>query len=236
MSTIAIMQPYFFPYLGYFSLIRNSDHFVFFDTPQYIRKGWVNRNRILHLKEEFNYITVPVKKSPQITAINEILIDQSVNWQEKLLGQFTLYRRKAPYYDEVINLLKSCFQLPTEYLSEFNILSMVKVCDYLGLKLSYGIFSKMNIEFDNIQEPDDWALEITKRLGYSRYINPPGGIAFFNREKYKKNNIELEFLKINLKPYIQKMGHFTEGLSILDVMMFCSPKEIIGFLDDYNLI
>ena len=84
---IAIMQPYFFPYIGYFSLIKNTDHFIFFDTPQYIRKGWINRNRIIGANGDATFFTVPVQKMPRETAINKMLISQNEDWKQKILGQ-----------------------------------------------------------------------------------------------------------------------------------------------------
>ena len=98
---VAIMQPYFFPYIGYFSLIKNTDHFVFFDTPQYIRKGWINRNRIIGGGGKDIYFTVPIVKAPQDTAIRDIKIDTGSNWQEKMRGQLSIYKKRAPFYRDV---------------------------------------------------------------------------------------------------------------------------------------
>ena len=90
---IEIMQPYLFPYIGYFSLIKNTDHFVFFDTPQYIRKGWINRNRIIGATGEAVFFTIPVQKAKRETPINKIMISQNENWKMKILGQLNVYKR-----------------------------------------------------------------------------------------------------------------------------------------------
>ena len=94
----------------------------------------------------------------------------------------------------------------------------------------------MDLKIDKVEAPDEWALNITKALGYDTYINPPGGMSFFDRKKYEAENINLEFLKINLKPYIQRIGKFEEGLSIIDAMMFLKPEEINEMLDDYTIL
>lgn len=233
---IAIMQPYLFPYLGYFALIDYTDKFIFFDDVQYIKKGWINRNRFLRADGNVAFFTVPIKNAPRETFINQIEIDYSQRWMEKINGQFSAYKRKAPYYNEVQDLMMSVFLKNKKTISEIAIESIVATCRYLGITIDYEIFSEMNMGELNVCEADDWALEITKKLSFSEYVNPPGGITFFDREKYRKNNVKLNFLKSTLPTYVQRNGHFEPGLSILDVMMFCSVKEISDMLKQNLLI
>lgn len=232
---IAIMQPYLFPYIGYFSLIRNTDHFVFFDTPQYIRKGWINRNRILGATGGDVYFTVPVEKCPRETPINEVKISYKENWKEKWMGQFTVYKKRAPYYATVMQLIQDVLNCHTPYISELAINSVIKTCQYLGIELNYDIYSHMDLPLVHVDAPDEWALEITKAMQYDTYVNPPGGKTFFDADKYQKANIELEFLTQELQEYNQRVREFVPGLSILDVMMFCTPKEIIGMMESYRI-
>ena len=227
------MQPYLFPYIGYFSLIRNTDHFVFFDTPQYIRKGWINRNRIMKIGGGDIYFTVPVEKSHKNVAINEVKISYSEAWERKLMGQFSLYKKRAPYYETVTKLLMEVIGERPKYISELAIKSVVKSCEYLGLNFSYDIFSKMEMPDFEVEAPDEWALFITKYMGYDTYVNPPGGKSFFDRDKYRKMDIKLQFLIQELKPYFQKGKEFIPGLSILDLMMFCKPDEICKMMELY---
>lgn len=231
---IAIMQPYFFPYIGYFSLIKNSDYFIFFDTPQYIRKGWINRNRIIGANGDAVFFTVPVKKMPRETPINKVLISQNEDWRMKILGQLNVYKR-APHYVEVIELVKSTLDIQTLSISELAIKSILNTCEYLGIRTKKDIFSKMNLSLPQINEPDEWALYITRELGYDTYINPPGGKSFFDREKYINENIELQFLSTEIVPYRQKGTEFIPALSIIDVMMFCDVQTIHKMLDNYKL-
>ncbi len=234
---LGIMQPYFFPYLGYFSLIKYSERFVFFDTPQYISHGWVNRNRILKPDGTPGYITVPIQKAKQTATIEEILISENSDWKEKIYGQLTSYKRKAPRYNDTIEFLHSI--LDKDYhnsLSVLNIETTKEVCNYLGIQRQFDTFSEMNLNIDDVKMPDEWALNITKALGGDIYVNPPGGQSFFDKNKYTANNIELQFLKSNLKPYIQRIGRFEPGLSVIDAMMFCNPEEINDILDDFVII
>ena len=233
---IGIMQPYFFPYIGYFSLINYVDRFVFFDTPQYINKGWVNRNRILKQDKKIGYITVPVKKMPRNTSIKDILITENVDWKNKIYGQLTVYKRIAPNYEDVICLLHNILDRKYNRLSSLNIETIKEVCEYLEIEKKFDIFSQMNLEITNINSPDEWALNITKMLKGDIYVNLPGGQLFIDRDKYKKETIKLEFLKSNLPRYIQRIGFFYSGLSIIDVLMFCYSKEIKEMLKDFIII
>lgn len=234
---IGIMQPYFFPYVGYFSLISYVDKFIFFDTPQYINHGWVNRNRVLKQDGTPDYIIVPVKKAPQKTPINKIEIAAGKGWRETIIGKLTVYKRKAPNYEIVMDFIKDIL-FASEYcnLSELNCSSIVRTCEFIGLRGKFNVFSKMDLQIEQVREPDEWALYITKALGGDTYVNPPGGQSFFNREKYRNENIKLQFLESELKPYIQRIGHFEPGLSIIDVMMFCKNDEIKEILEDYRII
>ena len=233
--TYGIMQPYFFPYLGYFSLIKHADRFIFFDTPQYIEHGWVNRNRILKQDGTPVYMTVPICKAPRETAIKDIQINGS-DWKEKIFGQLTVYKRKAPHYTETVEFLRDLLQPEGETLSEMNIRTTEAVCERIGLERSFDTFSKMELAIDPVEEPDEWALNIVRALHGDAYVNPPGGMDFFHAEKYRDAGIDLQFLKSNLPAYIQRIGHFEPGLSVVDAMMFCSPQEISEMLDDYRIL
>ena len=231
-----IMQPYFFPYLGYFSLIKYSDRFIFFDTPQYISHGWVNRNRVLKQDGTPNYIVVPIQKAPRETAIKDIRISEE-NWQDKIYGQLGVYKKRAPHYAETLDFLHST--LDRDYngsLAELNIATTVAVCTYLGIDRPFDTFSRMDLGIDAVAAPDEWALEITKTLGGDVYVNPPGGMSFFDNAKYAAAGIDLQFLSAKLPPYVQRIGHFEPGLSIIDAMMYCDKNAIVDMLDEYEIL
>lgn len=234
---IGLMQPYFFPYIGYFSLIEYVDKFIFFDTPQYINRGWVNRNRVLKQDGSTDYIIVPVKKAPQKTPIKDIEIADIKTWRETIIGKLTVYKRKAPNYSVVIDFIKDILY-SKEYnsLSELNCMSIVRTCEFIGLDGNFDILSKMNLEIKQIHAPDEWALYVTEALRGDVYVNPPGGKSFYDKEKFKSKNIKLQFLESGLKPYLQGVGQFEPGLSIIDIMMFCNENEIKDMLGNYRII
>ena len=236
MMKLGIMQPYFFPYIGYFSIIKYVDRFVFFDTPQYISHGWVNRNRIIKQDGTAGYIVVPIKKASHLTPINMIQINNDIKWREKIYGQLSVYKRKAPHYNHVLDVVTNILSKPWNNLSELNIYGIKESCKALCISTPFDRFSKMGIEINGVTAPDEWGLKISRSMGYDVYVNPPGGMSFFDREKYRKNDIKLEFLQAELVPYIQKIGHFEAGLSIIDIMMFCNVGEINCMLDSYNIL
>lgn len=237
MKILASMQPYFFPYLGYFSLIKHCDKFIFFDTPQYIRHGWCNRNRILKHDGTPNYITVPIKKAPRETPINEIMIDNSADWRAKIFGQLNVYKKTAPNYEQVIDFLHGVLDCENESLSRLCISTTKAVCEFLGIIADFGVFSEMELAIDDIHAPDEWALNMTKALHYDCYVNPPGGMSFFDPEKYAASGVKLEFLALDESvSYDQRLPEFVPALSVIDAMMFCTPEEISALLDRFSLL
>jgi WbqC-like protein family len=233
---VAIMQPYFFPYLGYFSLIKQTDIWVVFDTVQFIRHGWIERNRILKPLEGWQYIQAPLVKHSQKTIIKNIHVRNDEKWQEKIIAQLTHYKKKAPYFNEVITFLENALNYPSDGITHLNTHLLQKVCQYLKIPFNYQIFSTMNLEIALPTSPDEWGLNITKAIKGSTYINPYGGMDFFDKNKYLKAGIELKFLKTKLIPYRQKGLNFEAGLSIIDVMMFNTPEEINQLLDNYTYL
>lgn len=233
---IAIMQPYFMPYIGYFSLIKHSDQFILFDTPQFIRHGWIERNRILKPNGEPLYIKVPLKKSPRETEINKLVINNSENWQNKIIAQLVPYKKKAPNYWKVIALLNEIFEFETESIVELNYHSLLKICEYLSIPTPINIWSKMNVKIEEVNAPDEWGLNICKALKADVYYNPIGGTSFFDRTKYKSAGIELRFMETEPIIYKQLSNEFMPFLSIIDVIMFCDTEEINSMIDSYKLI
>lgn len=236
---IGIMQPYFFPYLGYFSLIKHTDEFILFDPVQFIRHGWIERNRILKPNEGWQYISVPLQKHGLSTIIQDVKINNNEKWREKLLAQLEHYKKRSPYYKETIDVVKNATALPPLSITDLNQQILMTVCEYLDIPFKSQIFSKMNLKIEPVHAADEWALNICKALGnINEYWNPPGGMDFFDRSKYEKAGIKLVFQKPILNFYSQRRGpeNFEPGLSIIDVMMFNSPEEINKMLDQYELL
>ncbi|NRS89388.1 hypothetical protein HNQ02_002317 [Flavobacterium sp. 7E] len=234
---VAIMQPYFAPYIGYISLIKHTDLFILLDGVQFIRHGWIERNRILNQDEGWIYIKVPLEKFSRETLIIDVKINNSTNWKNKILAQLVPYKKKAPYYFKVLNLLNNVFKNDYESIVILNRTMLKEIINYLGFSKDLPIFSEMVLNIEKPTASDEWALNVCKVLGDNiNYVNPIGGKNFFDSEKYSKNGIQINFQKMILDSYDQKRDSFEPGLSIIDVMMFNSPDEINVMLDNYELI
>lgn len=235
--TIAIMQPYFFPYVGYFSLIKHTDEFILFDPVQFIRHGWIERNRVLKQNEGWLYVQVPLIKGTRDVLIKDSLIDNSKgDWKGKMLAQLQPYKKIAPHYFKVIKLINEIFEGEYQSIVHLNKAVLEKTCQYLGMEKELPIFSEMNLEIEEPKAADEWALNISKAMGAKTYWNPPGGMDFFDKSKYDNAGIDLKFQKVALSEYNQKRTPFEAGLSIIDVMMFNSPEEINIMLDNFELV
>ena len=233
---LAIMQPYLFPYLGYFSLINQAEKFIIFDTPQFMRKGWIERNRIIKEGGGSVYIKVPLTKAPLGTSILEMEINNSSEWRNKIFAQLDIYKKKAPYFKQVITLVTESFSGDFVSISKLNENILRYVCEYLEIKTEIVVFSELNVDVEQPQAADEWALNICSAVGAKEYLNAVGGKDFFDAKKYSRNNVELFFIDQPLCEYKQFGGEFEAGLSILDVMMFNSPKDIMVMLDKGSLI
>jgi hypothetical protein len=232
---IAIMQPYFFPYLGYFQLINVVDRFILFDTPQFIRHGWIERNQILKPNGETLYIKVPLKKHARTITIKEIEINNSQNWKEKIFAQLVPYKRKAPYYRVTLALLQEALSIETNNIVELNKKILITICQYLGINTRIDIWSDMNVNIAPVNAPDEWALNICKSLKIQNYINPIGGKHFFDVDKFANENVKISFLSFNPRPYVQMTNQFVPFLSILDVLMFNSREDVCLMLNEFKL-
>jgi len=231
---IAIMQPYFLPYLGYYSLIKQVDRWIFNDEVQMIHKGWIQRNRILKQYGGWGYIMVPLHKHDHTELIKNITIRNNENWKEKILAQIRHYKKRAPYFYKVNAFLEDAFEKEFDSITKQNAFLIEQTCNYLGLDFEYEILSEMSLEIGQIDAPDDWSLNICKALGENHYLNPIMGKQFYNREKYDHAGIKINFLNWTCTPYKQFDDKFIDGLCVLDAMMFNSPEEIRQMLDNFT--
>ena len=229
---LGIMQPYFFPYLGYFDLIYQTDRWIVFDTVQYIRHGWINRNRVLHPKKGWLYIIVPVKYSRD-TLIMAVRIADDGKWKKRILGQLQHYKKKAPFYVQTIHLVEECLEIEESFVSRLNVRILEKVCSVLGIKFDYQFFSEMKLELGPINGPGDWALRISQVLGATEYVNPPGGAALFSPEEFRSAGIKLTIRQIPPMEYQCDGYEFIPNLSIIDVLMWNEPEKVKEYLEKH---
>lgn len=237
MKTLALMQPYFFPYIGYFMLIKHSDAFVILDAVQYIKDGWIKRNRILKpSRDDWQYVTVPVKKFHETTKIKDIEIDNTKEWKKKFFAQLSHYKSVSPYYAEVMDLLEYCLSIETNSINKLNGFILASVCDYLGITTPISFFSDYSPLERTPSYPDEWSLFFCKKYNYDRYINAPGGMSFFRKEQFLASDIKLEFIKPIRCEYSQRNINFISELSIIDLLFFNSKQQIDFYLQQVEFI
>lgn len=236
MTKVGIMQPYFFPYLGYFSLIKHTHKFILLDSVQSIRHGWLERNRVLRQDGGWLYIRVPLVKHSRATPIKDLLIDDRQPWRSKLTAQLQIYKRIAPHYRAVIDLVSGALAQDFTTLVSLNKATLEAVCSYLHIRRRLPLFSELDLDIEPPSAPDEWALNICRAMGdVSEYWNPPGGRAFMDASKYEAAGIRLRFHAVRLQEYDQRRQPFEAGLSIIDVLMFNSVEEVNTMLDSYQL-
>jgi hypothetical protein len=233
---LAIMQPYFFPYLGHFALISQCEKWVVFDITQYTPKSWMSRNRVLHPKQGWNYISVPLANgSISIkTAQAKILCFEEL--APSLLGKLSHYRKRAPFYEPVTRLIAEIFSTQTDSLVALNVRALAVVCRYLGIRFEHVLASELDLGLPEIDHPGGWAPAISQRLGAAEYINPIGGRAIFRPADFDAAGVALKFLYFRNLVYPTGPYQFEEGLSILDVMMWNEPTVIRDALASHSRI
>lgn len=231
---VAIMQPYFLPYIGYFQLINAVDKFVIYDNIEFTKKGWINRNRILvNGKDEF--MSLPITKASDFMHINHrYLVNNFENEKNKILRKIKECYRKAPYFEFVYILSEEIFNFENNNLFEFIFNSIKKICQYLGINTK--LIMSSSIDINHNLKSEDKVISICKSLNSTIYINPIGGQNLYDKKNFYNSQIELFFIKTQPIAYKQFDFEFSPWLSILDVLMFNSIETTKDFLSKYEIL
>jgi hypothetical protein len=232
---IAIMQPYFFPYIGYWKLIHAVDRFVSFDDAQYIRHGWVNRNRIIKPGGGWQYILVPLKKHKLTESIKDVQANPNIKWKELMIRQLAHYKKKARYFVETNAIVKEIlFSNDLRSIGAINLNIIKKLCVYLDIKTEIILSSEENFDYADVNDAGEWALRIAEQMGAAEYINPVAGAKLFSQKKFSNSNIKLSFLEFQEIEYSQQ-GTFEPALSIIDVLMFNGIEATKKLIESYSV-
>jgi hypothetical protein len=218
---VAIMQPYFLPYIGYWQLIAAVDVFVVYDNIKYTKKGWINRNRFLMNGAEAVF-SLPLRKDSDFLDVNQRYLADSYD-REDLLNRFREAYRKAPEFSSVMPLLEKIIRNPVANLFEYIIGSIRAVCEFLEIKTPLVVSS--TIACDHSLKSAERVQAICKALGAETYVNPIGGMELYSKEDFAEQGIDLKFLKALPFEYEQSGNAFVPWLSILDVLMFNSKER-----------
>lgn len=230
---IGIMQPYFFPYIGYFQLIHAVDQFVVYDNIQYTKKGWINRNRFLQNGKTVVF-SIPLKKDSDFLDVKDREISSDFN-KDKLLNQIREAYRRAPYFAQTFPLVEQIVQYNESNLFLFIYNSIVRTCEYLRIDTEIVISS--NVPFEHSLKNQDKVLALCEVVGATTYVNAIGGMELYSKEVFREKGIELKFIKLKPFEYQQFDNEFVPWLSIIDVMMF-NPREriIADIADNFDLV
>lgn len=230
---VGIMQPYFFPYIGYFQLMNAVDEFVIYDNIEFTKKGWINRNRIL-VNGQDSFITIPLRKdSDYLDVRDRYLADSWSSERVKMLNRIKESYRKAPQFETVYPLVEKCICFEDANLFNFILNSLNRVKEYLEIRTSLIVSS--TIPIDHALKADKKLIALCKARNADQYVNPIGGIQLYIKDEFKNEGIDLNFLKANDFEYKQFNNEFVPWLSMIDVMMFNTKETITKMLTQYSL-
>lgn len=229
---LSIMQPYFFPYIGYFQLLRAVDEFVVYDNIKYTKRGWINRNRFLRQGHAADF-TLPLRKASDSLDVRQREIAQEFD-RRKLLNQIREAYRKAPYFEDAFALFESAVLNPDVNLFRFIHFSLQEACRYMNIQTKLVVSS--DVDIDPSLKAQNKVIAICKKLGADTYVNPSGGRELYSRSDFNSAGIELLFLNSKASAYRQLENEFVPSLSIIDVMMFNSPAALEKMLTEFELI
>ncbi|MBU3127163.1 WbqC family protein [Clostridium tagluense] len=230
---LGIMQPYFFPYIGYWQLMNAVDKYVIYDDVNFIKGGWINRNQIL-MNGEGKMINMQMYNASPNMLINEVGVLGNPSYNKKLLRTIESCYKKAPQYANAFPVIESIINQDEKNLARYLEYSIRQICTYLSIDIEIIVSS--TIDKNNDLRGQDKVIEICKELGADEYFNAIGGQDLYSYEDFAAEEIKLSFLKTETVEYQQFKDEFVPNLSIIDVMMFNSIEDIKNKLQIYEIL
>lgn len=229
MTKLAVMQPYFFPYLGYFQLVHAVDDFVFLDDVTFIKGGYINRNSLL-LDGKPHRFAVPVRDISSFRRINDhVYLDSCGKFVDLVRHAYG----QAPFFQPVFSLVREVLEAANRSVAAVNAETVTACFRYLGLERSFATSSRMDPEPTRMGA--DRVIHLCQLCGATTYINAAGGRALYEPAQFARQGIQLGFIESKFRPYRQKSQGFVPGLSMIDVLMWNSPQAVIELLQDYSV-
>ncbi len=224
--TIAIMQPYIFPYIGYFQLVNCVDKFIFYNDVTFIKQGWINRNKFTMNGEEV-YFTVPITKQSSSTYIYDAKINRRLfeKFKQKFYKGVHQSYGKAPFFEPIFKIIQGVFELETDSMDLMAQQSVKLISKYLGLNTEFDS-SRDLYENDNLNGQNR-VIDILRQEKADHYMNPIGGKVLYSSDIFLGNNLDLSFVKVsdNLKK-----------LLIIDILMYHDIEHVKNILNQYDII
>jgi hypothetical protein len=242
---VAIMQPYFFPYLGYFQLINAVDLFLLYDDVQYMKGGWINRNRILQNGVPA-WFSMPVKHANFKLPISARTYCDPIKYGSALLSTLHTAYRKAPYFRFGIQLAESILECGDESVVGYNHAALLKICAYIGIRTHIELTS--NAKTDPILSAEGRVIELCRYAHATQYINAAGGRGLYSQQLFSAHNLELRFIEMDhaieycqtmdlpMAEGFDKISAFIPNLSILDLIMFNSQSDLLKLIQKYKVV
>ncbi len=230
---LVIMQPYLFPYLGYWQMVANADAFVIYDDVNYIKNGWINRNNLL-LNGRAHLFTLALDKASPFKKINETFIKPDTDNRNKVLSFIRNAYLKAPHFKTVFPLIEEIVSYPENNLARYLENHFRKMFDFLKIKTKILISS--NVEKNSDLRGQDKVLDICLNLGATEYINAIGGQELYSKDDFADRGIRLNFIKMRPVSYSQFKNEFVPNLSIIDALMFNDKTAAQKLLNEYDLV
>lgn len=232
--TLAVMQPYFLPYVGYFQLVRAVDKFVIYDDVSYIKQGWVNRNTLLYNGEQLLF-TLPLSNGKSGVPIKEVALAPNFPaWKRRFLKTVRAAYQKAPNYSQIAAMLDNWLTEHDGMLVSILRNSLIDICDWLGLKAQ--IIPTSSAYNNSCLDRESRLIDICRYEGAGKYVNPEGGRALYERDSFAADGVELQFLRPRLDPYPQLSQKFVANVSILDFLMNVSRENSLACLGAGELL
>jgi len=253
---LAIMQPYFFPYIGYYQAISAVDKYILYDNLNYIKEGFVNRNRYLVVNGSPSYFIVPIRHKSSFTKIRDVELVAENTWKRKMLNSFYCHYKRAPYFKDVIPVIENVLYTDTTRLTTLNTRTIIEVSRYLDIATEitadiseyYPLEEKLECKDEELPGLFPYirsrfldrkvirVIEICKTEKADVFINAIGGQALYSKEDFAHHHIALFFIKTEEFTYPQQSSVFYPNLSIIDVLMNCGKEKTKDFLSKYTLV
>ena len=225
---IAVMQPYIFPYIGYFQLMNYVDKFILYDDVTFIKRGWINRNKLLLNGNSFMF-TVPIVNASQNTLIKDIKVAIDTRWKNKFYKTIEFAYKKTPFYNEIMSIICQVIDLRTKYLKDIHLISFELIVKYTGLETI--IVDSSSVYNNDDLNGQNRIIDICIKEQATQYVNLYGGKKLYNHDEFNKKRLDLKFIKNN-NQLIKRENKF----SIIHDLMITKSSEMKNLYEDYTVV
>lgn len=224
------MQPYLFPWIGYFQLAWQSDVFILYDDAHYIKQGYINRNSILSCGKAQRF-TLPVPGASSNKKISDLVFSSQV---DKILKSVKQNYQKASHFEEVFTLIEGVLTCPERDITACCSKAIADIFHYLGEEKMLMRTSSLN--YKRSENAENKVISICQSLGATKYVNSIGGRELYDAKNFARAGLELKFLQTESHHYHQGQDIFIPNLSIIDVLMHCEPGMVKELLNKFEYV